>query len=79
VLDEGIDVPDASIGIIISGTGSSREYVQRLGRLLRKVRGKEARLIEIVARDTVETRMSLRRKRNKPSRTAWGGSEVAAE
>ena len=36
VLDEGMDVPDASVGLILGGTGSTREYVQRLGRLLRK-------------------------------------------
>ena len=35
VLDEGVDVPDAELGIILSGTGSSREFIQRLGRLLR--------------------------------------------
>ncbi|MFQ6075980.1 MAG: DEAD/DEAH box helicase [Candidatus Bathyarchaeia archaeon] len=63
VLDEGVDVPDASIGFILSGTGSSREYIQRLGRILRKRRGKQAKLIEIVARETVETRMSRRRHR----------------
>ncbi|MEM2123690.1 MAG: DEAD/DEAH box helicase, partial [Candidatus Bathyarchaeia archaeon] len=79
VLDEGIDVPDASIGIIISGTGSMREYIQRLGRLLRKVRGKEARLIEIVAKDTVETRMSLRRRRSRSTAEALEDSQVAAE
>ena len=61
VLDEGIDVPDASIGYIISGTGSSREYIQRLGRLLRKVEGKEARLYEIVSKETIEVRISNRR------------------
>src|SRR5919108_6270594 len=32
VLDEGVDVPDAELGIILSGTGSSREFIQRLGR-----------------------------------------------
>jgi superfamily II DNA or RNA helicase len=63
VLDEGVDVPDASIGFILSGTGSSREYIQRLGRILRKRRGKQAKLIEIVARETVETRISQRRHR----------------
>lgn len=63
VLDEGVDVPDASVGFILSGTGSSREYIQRLGRILRKKRGKQARLIEFVARGTVETRMSQRRHR----------------
>jgi superfamily II DNA or RNA helicase len=63
VLDEGVDVPEASIGFILSGTGSSREYIQRLGRILRKRPGKEAKLIEIVARETVETRISQRRHR----------------
>ena len=63
VLDEGVDVPDASIGFILSGTGSSREYIQRLGRILRKRRGKQAHLIEIVAQETVETKISQRRHR----------------
>jgi superfamily II DNA or RNA helicase len=63
VLDEGIDVPDASAAFIISGTGSSREYIQRLGRILRKQKGKEAKLIELVARDTLESRISIRRHR----------------
>jgi len=62
VLDEGVDVPDASVGFILSGTGSTREYVQRLGRLLRKVEGKKAKLVEIVSRETMEVRMSRRRR-----------------
>jgi superfamily II DNA or RNA helicase len=61
VLDEGIDVPDATVGYIISGTGSSREYIQRLGRLLRKIKGKKARLYEIISKETVEVRISNRR------------------
>ncbi len=63
VLDEGIDVPEASLGIILSGSGSSREFVQRLGRLLRKKEGKKARLIEIISGQTSESRVSWRRKR----------------
>jgi superfamily II DNA or RNA helicase len=63
VLDEGIDVPDATLGIIVSGSGSSREFIQRLGRLLRKKEGKKAKLIEIVSRETRETRISQRRRR----------------
>lgn len=62
VLDEGVDVPDASVGFILSGTGSTREYIQRLGRLLRKVEGKEARLVEIVSKETVEVGISRRRR-----------------
>ena len=63
VLDEGIDVPDASVGFILGGSGSSREYIQRLGRILRKKEGKEAKLFEFVAKKTVETRISQRRHR----------------
>ncbi len=71
VLDEGVDVPEASQAIILSGTGSSREFIQRLGRVLRKREGKRARLTEIVTRDTTEARMSHRRKRK------WGSAENA--
>jgi superfamily II DNA or RNA helicase len=62
VLDEGVDVPDASLGIILSGTGSSREFIQRLGRLLRPKNGK-AKLIEIVSKETKEIHFSRKRKR----------------
>jgi len=33
--DEGLDIPDANVGIIVSGTGSRRQFIQRLGRILR--------------------------------------------
>ena len=63
VLDEGIDVPDASVGVIISGTGSSREFIQRLGRILRAAPGKErAILYELVSAGTSEVRVARRRK-----------------
>ncbi len=61
VLDEGLDVPDASVGLVLGGTGSNREYVQRLGRLLRKKEGKIARLIEIISKETMEVGTSRRR------------------
>lgn len=69
VLDEGVDVPDAELGIIVSGTGSAREFIQRLGRLLRPRvaadgQEKKARLIEIVSAETrEETVTSAKRKR----------------
>ncbi|MEA3457590.1 MAG: DEAD/DEAH box helicase family protein [Candidatus Thermoplasmatota archaeon] len=63
VLDEGIDVPEANVGIIVSGTGSSREYIQRLGRLLRPRENKKAVLYELVTKGTKETRTSYRRKK----------------
>ncbi len=62
VLDEGVDVPDAELGIIMSGTGSGRELIQRLGRILRpKEDGRKARLVEIVAKHTRETNTSAKR------------------
>jgi len=62
VLNEGVDVPDANIGIILSGSGSSREQIQRLGRILRKKEGKKAILYEIVTKGTIESSLSRRRK-----------------
>lgn len=41
-LDEGIDVPEASIGIVLSGSSVSRQRIQRLGRILRRKEGKSA-------------------------------------
>jgi superfamily II DNA or RNA helicase len=64
VLNEGVDVPAASLGIVLSGSGSVREHVQRLGRLLRKADGKQARLIEIVSRGTGEEFTSERRRQH---------------
>ena len=64
VLDEGVDVPDASVGIVLGGTGSKREFIQRLGRLLRKKEGKLAKLVEIISKSTVEVDISRRRRLN---------------
>jgi superfamily II DNA or RNA helicase len=64
VLNEGVDVPAASVGIILSGTGSVREHVQRLGRLLRKHADKQALLYEVVTRNTAEEYTSERRRQH---------------
>lgn len=63
VLNEGVDVPDAKVAIILSGTGSEREYIQRLGRVLRKgtEENKLAILYEVITEDTSEERTSMRR------------------
>ncbi len=70
VLDEGIDVPDANVAIIVSGSGSAREYIQRLGRILRPSKGKkEATLYELISSGTGEV-STARRRRNATKRTA---------
>jgi superfamily II DNA or RNA helicase len=63
VLNEGVDVPAASVAIVLSGTGSTREHIQRLGRILRRGNdpNKRAILYELVAENTSEERVSQRR------------------
>lgn len=62
VLDEGVDVPEARVGVILSGTGSKREFVQRLGRILRKKENKSAVLYEIITKSTSEVAISKKRR-----------------
>jgi superfamily II DNA or RNA helicase len=62
VLNEGVDVPDANVAVVISGSGSVREHVQRLGRVLRKREGKRAVLYELVTAKTSEEHTSERRR-----------------
>ena len=64
VLNEGVDVPAANVGVILSGTGTVREHVQRLGRLLRKLGEKQAVLYEVVTRGTGEEFTSERRRQH---------------
>ncbi len=61
VLNEGIDVPSANVAIVLSGSGSVREHVQRLGRILRRAKEKQAILYEVVAEETGEVFTSSRR------------------
>jgi superfamily II DNA or RNA helicase len=62
VLNEGVNLPAANVGIVLSGSGSVREHVQRLGRILRRQPDKEAILYEIITRRTLEERVSERRR-----------------
>ncbi|TVR42895.1 MAG: DEAD/DEAH box helicase [Planctomycetota bacterium] len=62
VLNEGVDVPEAAVGIVVSGTGSVREHVQRLGRILRPGPDKVAQLYELISADTAEAHTSARRR-----------------
>lgn len=67
VLNEGVDVPDANVAIVLSGSGSVREHVQRLGRVLRKKGDKRAIAYELVTGATTETMTSERRREH----VAW--------
>ncbi len=62
VLDEGVDLPEVKVAVVIGGLGSSRQAKQRLGRILRKSGNAKAVLYEIVAADTNEEGRSRRRR-----------------
>ncbi|MGH1491912.1 MAG: DEAD/DEAH box helicase [Acidimicrobiales bacterium] len=58
VLDEGIDVPNANLGIVVTASRTRRQMIQRMGRVLRrKDQGSGARFVIIFARDTLEDPM----------------------
>jgi superfamily II DNA or RNA helicase len=61
VLNEGVDVPDANVAIVVSGSSATREHIQRLGRVLRPKPG-GAVLYEIISRKTSEGRASQARR-----------------
>jgi len=65
VANFSIDLPEAAVGIQVSGTfGSRQEEAQRLGRLLRpKADGSEALFYTIVSRDTLDAEYAQRRQR----------------
>jgi superfamily II DNA or RNA helicase len=73
VLNEGVDVPDANVAIVVSGSASTREHIQRLGRVLRP-KPNQAVLYELVSRGTTESR-TARARRPRPTtpggRSAW--------
>ncbi len=62
VLNEGINVPEANVAVIISGNASVREHVQRLGRILRKREAKRAMLYEVITANTAEEYLGKRRR-----------------
>lgn len=44
-LDEGVDIPEARIGILLASSGNPREFIQRRGRLMRTSPGKHSAVL----------------------------------
>ena len=61
VLNEGFDVPDANVAIILGGRRGEREHLQRVGRILRWKDGRKAKIFELVCNRTLEIRQANRR------------------
>ncbi|HEY1818047.1 MAG TPA: DEAD/DEAH box helicase [Kofleriaceae bacterium] len=70
VLDEGLDVPEADVAVIVGGTASVRRHVQRVGRVLRPRPDKRAKVYELATRATTETGQVIRRRRGLEPRDA---------
>ena len=62
VMNEGINLPDAAVAVNLSGSAVEREFIQRLGRVLRRSGDKRAVLYEIFTEATREQRASLQRR-----------------
>lgn len=63
VLDEGLDVPEAEIAIVVGGSGNMRRHVQRIGRVLRPAPGKRAKVYELAVEGSIEVDQMNRRRR----------------
>lgn len=63
VLNEGLDVPAADIAVVVGGSQGCREYVQRVGRVLRPSQGKKAVVYDLVTRNTFEAPRADRHRR----------------
>ena len=70
VLNEGLDVPDADVAVVVGGALGEREHVQRVGRLLRPGEGKRAVVYELVTRNTAEVGQARRRRRGLVTRSS---------
>jgi superfamily II DNA or RNA helicase len=61
VLNEGIDVPDAEVAIVVGSSLGMREHIQRVGRVLRPAPGKQALVYELITEESSEVRQARRR------------------
>ena len=64
VLDEGVDLPEVKVAVVLGGSSSTRQAKQRLGRILRKAGNARAVLYEVVSGGTKEEKRSSRRRRS---------------
>lgn len=55
ILDEGVDIPNIDLGIVLAASSTRRQMIQRMGRVIRLKRdGSHARFVVVFASGTVE-------------------------
>lgn len=71
-MDEGADLPDVDLLVVLSGTTSSRQCGQRYGRGIRYIEGKHAIIVELYALGTQDDTWLRKRQKNIPKdRIQW--------
>jgi superfamily II DNA or RNA helicase len=70
-LEEGLDIPDLEMAIIVSGNATIRQYIQRIGRSLRTQPGKTAIIINLYIHGTQDEQWLRRRQFNNDTNTCW--------
>lgn len=66
-LDQGADLPEVTLGIVVAGSSKPLQSIQRMGRTLRK-EGKRAIVVELYATNTQDERWLSKRQRKTPGR-----------
>lgn len=65
-LDQGADLPDLSMALILAATSKPLQSIQRMGRVLRKQEGKRAIIVEVYAKNTQDEKWLRKRQRKTP-------------
>ena len=63
-LNEGLDVPECSIGIVAGSNSTALTFIQQLGRVVRHIPGKEAYFINLYTPQTQEEKWMQKRMKN---------------
>jgi superfamily II DNA or RNA helicase len=79
VLDEGVDLPDVKVAIVIGGSASPRQATQRLGRILRRSRFGRGVLYEIVTQKTGDVVRARRRRKGQQATQEQATGKQATE
>ena len=79
-LDEGIDIPSARIGILYSNTTNPREYIQRIGRVIRRAPEKtEAYIFDFIIVPNLNNSLELKEHEKKIFEKEFKRAEYIAE
>jgi RNA polymerase primary sigma factor len=74
-LDQGADLPEVTLGVVIAGTSKPLQSIQRMGRTLRK-EGQRAIVVEFYATNTQDEKWLSKRQRKTPNRNIKRVSSV---